>query len=80
MTDFINPSEHSKNSISELVTELTGGLGVDYCFECTGVGALVNETVESIKPEIDNMDELLTHEVQLEDISSVFEVLKKPDC
>ncbi|KAF5947514.1 hypothetical protein HYC85_013471 [Camellia sinensis] len=29
--------------------------------------------------EIDNMDELLTHEVQLEDISSVFEVLKKPD-
>ncbi|KAL7183354.1 hypothetical protein ACSBR2_025707 [Camellia fascicularis] len=133
MTDFINPSEHSKKSISELVTELTGGLGVDYCFECTGVGALVNETVESIKPglgiaillgagthksveinfmpllsgralkysvfggikvqsdlpvivdkcinkEIDNMDELLTHEVQLEDISSVFEVLKKPDC
>ncbi|THG08085.1 hypothetical protein TEA_015325 [Camellia sinensis var. sinensis] len=32
-----------------------------------------------INKEIDNMDELLTHEVQLEDISSVFEVLKKPD-
>ncbi|KAF5947513.1 hypothetical protein HYC85_013470 [Camellia sinensis] len=46
MTDFINPSEHSKKSISEL----TGGLGVDYCFECTGVGALVNETIKSIKP------------------------------
>ncbi|CAL5408094.1 unnamed protein product [Camellia sinensis] len=32
-----------------------------------------------INKEIDNMDELLTHEVQLEDISSIFEVLKKPD-
>ena len=36
MTDFINPNDNNK-SISQLIKELTGGLGMDYCFECIGV-------------------------------------------
>jgi S-(hydroxymethyl)glutathione dehydrogenase/alcohol dehydrogenase len=48
MTDFINPNEYDK-SISELVKELTGGLGVDYCFECTGVPPLLNEALQATK-------------------------------
>lgn len=48
MTDFINPRDSDK-SISELVMEVTGGLGVDYSFECTGVAALVNQSIESTK-------------------------------
>ncbi|KAH7840865.1 hypothetical protein Vadar_022642 [Vaccinium darrowii] len=132
MTDFINPRDSDK-SISELVMEVTGGLGVDYSFECTGVAALVNQSIESTKigvgmaillgagtqktveinffpllggrglkysvfggikvqsdlpfivdkcinKEIKKIDELLTHEVELEDINRAFELLKKPDC
>lgn len=48
MTDFINPQDSGK-SISELVKEATGGLGVDYCFECTGVSSLLSEAIESTK-------------------------------
>lgn len=48
MTDFINPKDSGK-SISELVKEATGGLGVDYCFECTGVSSLLSEAIESTK-------------------------------
>ncbi|MCI03313.1 alcohol dehydrogenase-like 2-like, partial [Trifolium medium] len=36
LTNFINPSDSNK-SASELVKELSGGMGVDYSFECTGV-------------------------------------------
>lgn len=132
MTDFINPRDSDK-SISELVMGVTGGLGVDYSFECTGVAALVNQCIESTKigvgmsiligagtqktveinffpllggralkysvfggikvqsdlpflvdkcinKEIEKIDELLTHEVQLEDVNKAFELLKKPDC
>lgn len=49
MTDFINPERHGHKSISELVKELTGGMGVDYCFECTGVAPLVNEALQATK-------------------------------
>ncbi|KAK9272822.1 hypothetical protein L1049_003200 [Liquidambar formosana] len=48
MTDFINP-EGCNESISEVVKKMTGGMGVDYCFECTGVAPLVNEAVEATK-------------------------------
>ncbi|CAA2985817.1 alcohol dehydrogenase-like 1 isoform X2 [Olea europaea subsp. europaea] len=44
--DFINPTNSDK-SISDLVKEMTGGLGVDYCFECTWVAQLVNEALEA---------------------------------
>lgn len=44
MTDFINPAK-DKKSISEIITEMTGGVGVDYCFECTGVEPLLNQAL-----------------------------------
>ena len=48
MTDFINPNEYDK-FISELIKEITGGTGVDYCFECTGVASLVNQALLATK-------------------------------
>lgn len=48
MTHFVNPKQSDK-SLPELIRELTGGMGVDYCFECTGVITLVNQAVESTK-------------------------------
>ncbi|CAI9087057.1 OLC1v1021024C1 [Oldenlandia corymbosa var. corymbosa] len=135
MTHFINPSQGpaAHKSISDLVKELTQGLGVDHSFECTGVPDLVNEALEATKvgkgkmimlgagthntiainfisllgcrtfkysvfggvkvqsdlpvvihkcinKEIQNLDHLLTHEVQLEDIIKAFALLKEPDC
>ncbi|KAG8381687.1 hypothetical protein BUALT_Bualt06G0147400 [Buddleja alternifolia] len=134
MTDFINPKDSDgSNSISELVKQLTGGSGVDYSFECTGVSHLVNQALETTKvgigkmimlgaateksveidfvtllscrtfkyavfggvkvqsdlplvikkcinKEIENLDVLLTHQVQLEDLSRAFQLLKEPQC
>lgn len=48
MTDFLNPKVSGK-SASELIKEATGGLGVDYCFECTGVPSLLNEAIDASK-------------------------------
>ncbi|CAK7345737.1 unnamed protein product [Dovyalis caffra] len=50
MTDFINPDGNSQKPISELIKDLTGGMGVDYCFECTGVAPFVNEALLATKP------------------------------
>ncbi|PWA91359.1 alcohol dehydrogenase 1 [Artemisia annua] len=132
MTDFINPKDHPDKSVSELVKELTHGLGVDHCFECTGVPSLLNEALEASKIGIGTvvpigaggeasvainslilfsgrtlkftafggvrtqsdlpviidkclnkeiqLDELLTHEIHLDNIQEAFEILKKPDC
>ncbi|CAK7345734.1 unnamed protein product [Dovyalis caffra] len=49
MTDFINPEGNSQKPISELIKDLTGGMGVDYCFECTGVAPLINEALLATK-------------------------------
>ena len=49
MTHYINPKAIGDKSISEMVKELTNGLGVDYSFECTRVSHLVNEALESTK-------------------------------
>ena len=48
MTDFINPNDNNKY-ISQLIKQLTGGLGVDYCFECIGVPPLINEAFQATK-------------------------------
>ncbi|XP_034902152.1 8-hydroxygeraniol oxidoreductase-like isoform X1 [Populus alba] len=132
MTDFINADEYFNRPISELIKDMTGGLGVDYCFECTGVGPLINEALLATKPgkgetfivgagthqtvSIDflplicggtlkgsifgglqikshlpilldkcknkefNLDELLTHQVMLEDINKAFQLLQQEDC
>ncbi|XP_077234303.1 8-hydroxygeraniol oxidoreductase-like isoform X1 [Tasmannia lanceolata] len=48
MTDFINPREYDK-PVSEVIKEMTGGHGVDYSFECTGVPAVLNDAIDSTK-------------------------------
>lgn len=48
MTDFINTSSSDK-SASELVKELSGEIGVDYSFECTGVVPLVSQALQATK-------------------------------
>lgn len=48
VTDFVNP-KNSDKSMSELIQEATGGIGVDSCVECTGVPSLVNEAIKSTK-------------------------------
>ncbi|KAH6835850.1 hypothetical protein C2S53_012532 [Perilla frutescens var. hirtella] len=48
VTDFINP-KHFDKPVSELIHEATGGLGVDYCIECTGTPALLNEAIASTR-------------------------------
>ncbi|KAK9058352.1 hypothetical protein SSX86_023193 [Deinandra increscens subsp. villosa] len=49
MTDFINPINHPNKPVSDLVKDMTNGLGVDYSFECTGVEPLLNEALEASK-------------------------------
>ncbi|KAI9079081.1 hypothetical protein K1719_038920 [Acacia pycnantha] len=48
MTDFINPGASDK-SASELIQELSGGMGVDYSFECTGVVPLLSQALQATK-------------------------------
>ncbi|XP_031102772.1 8-hydroxygeraniol oxidoreductase-like [Ipomoea triloba] len=134
MTDFINP-KNSEKTVSELVKDVTEGLGADYGFECTGVASLLNEAIDATKvgsgtvvaigagaggekswdisiasvllcgrtfkgsifggvrvksdfPSIVDkcirkevqLEELLTHEISLEETPSAFELLKQPDC
>ncbi|XP_015068376.1 alcohol dehydrogenase-like 1 isoform X1 [Solanum pennellii] len=131
MTDFINPKE-SKTSVSEMIKDVTEGLGVDYVFECTGIPSMLNEAIEASKLGIGTivvigaghgltrelnlvsllcgrtlkgsiyggirlhsdlpvllhrcsnkeiqLDELITHQVSLTEISQSFELLKDPHC
>ncbi|GKE58047.1 alcohol dehydrogenase-like 1 protein, partial [Tanacetum coccineum] len=58
MTHFINPKDHPNQSVSDMVTGITDGLGVDYCFECTRITSLLKEIIEASKIEIE-LDELL---------------------
>ncbi|XP_039121183.1 8-hydroxygeraniol oxidoreductase-like isoform X1 [Dioscorea cayenensis subsp. rotundata] len=47
MTDFINPNELDGRSISDAIKDMTGGLGVNYSFDCTGVPSVFNEAIEA---------------------------------
>ncbi|KAG5224299.1 alcohol dehydrogenase [Salix suchowensis] len=49
MTDFINPDEYPDKSISQVIKDLTGGMGVDYCFECVGAEYLINQAIQAAK-------------------------------
>ncbi|PKI76986.1 hypothetical protein CRG98_002489 [Punica granatum] len=131
MTHFINPDHSPDRSISDLIKDLTDGLGVDYCIECTGVAPLITEALDStkvgkgkvimvgaghtsfsvnsvsllagrtlkgtifggIKPRfhlpllLDRckskeipLDKLLTHEIQLGDITKAIEMVHSQDC
>uniref|UniRef100_A0A1D1Z1B1 Alcohol dehydrogenase-like 2 n=1 Tax=Anthurium amnicola TaxID=1678845 RepID=A0A1D1Z1B1_9ARAE len=50
MTDFINPKELDGKTTPAAIKEMTGGLGVDYSFECSGVAPLINEAFEATTP------------------------------
>lgn len=49
MTDFVNPSDYSNKPVSQVINDLTGGQGVDYSFECTGVASLITEALQATK-------------------------------
>ncbi|KAK4256037.1 hypothetical protein QN277_008953 [Acacia crassicarpa] len=49
MTHFINPKDHFHKPSSQLVKDLTSGVGVDHSFECTGVASLLTQALESTK-------------------------------
>ncbi|KAG9454498.1 hypothetical protein H6P81_007402 [Aristolochia fimbriata] len=131
MTDFVNADKGNK-PVPEQIKEMTGGLGVDYSFDCTGAPAVLNQALDSAKPgkgvtiligsgtelnlsvsllqlltgkmlkgtlfggikprsdlhvivskcldkELD-VESLITHRIELGDISRAFELLKDPRC
>ncbi|KAH7859786.1 hypothetical protein Vadar_005449 [Vaccinium darrowii] len=49
MTGFITPDE-SNEPVSDLLKEIIGGMEGNYCIECTGAVALVQEALEASKP------------------------------
>lgn len=51
MTHFVNPKASNK-SLSERIKEMTGGLGVDFSFECTGIPELLNQAFQSTREGI----------------------------
>ncbi|KAH7653994.1 Alcohol dehydrogenase protein [Dioscorea alata] len=46
LTDFVNPNEIGERSVSQVISEMTGG-GADYCFECIGLASLMQSAYES---------------------------------
>ncbi|KAL0392367.1 UNVERIFIED_CONTAM: Alcohol dehydrogenase-like 2 [Sesamum radiatum] len=56
------------------LAEMTDG-GVDYCFECIGLASLMQDAINSSKPEL-HLDEFISHEIELKDINSAFEMLQ----
>ncbi|KAJ8561314.1 hypothetical protein K7X08_027504 [Anisodus acutangulus] len=42
VTDFVNSNSYEDKPISQVINETTNG-GADYCFECVGLGTLVQE-------------------------------------
>ncbi|KAL6648667.1 hypothetical protein ACP70R_012891 [Stipagrostis hirtigluma subsp. patula] len=49
VTDFVNPAKFDKSSVSEVISEMSGG-GVDYSFECIGVSSVMTDAFRSTKP------------------------------
>ncbi|KAM0949028.1 putative alcohol dehydrogenase [Dioscorea sansibarensis] len=47
LTDFINSNEIGGRPVHEVIKELTGGSGADYCFECIGLASLMSEAFKS---------------------------------
>ncbi|CAN6290398.1 unnamed protein product [Urochloa humidicola] len=46
VTHFINPKEIGEKPVSQAIIEMTDG-GADYCFECIGLAALMNDAFQS---------------------------------
>ncbi|KQK15216.2 alcohol dehydrogenase-like 7 [Brachypodium distachyon] len=47
ITEFINPNDIGGKTVSEVIKEMTGGGGADYCFECIGSTAVTAEAFRS---------------------------------
>ncbi|KXG36719.1 hypothetical protein SORBI_3002G379200 [Sorghum bicolor] len=48
ITDFVNPNDIAeKTAVSEVIKEMTGGEGADYCFECIGSVSVMAEAFKS---------------------------------
>ncbi|CDP01100.1 unnamed protein product [Coffea canephora] len=45
VTDFVNPTSCGKDSVSQVIREMTDG-GADYCFECVGSTSLIREAFD----------------------------------
>ena len=51
LTDFVNPKDHEKPTEAVLL-EMTGGLGLDYTFECCGIpSCMVNSYITFLNPK-----------------------------
>uniref|UniRef100_A0A0A9HMN8 Enoyl reductase (ER) domain-containing protein n=1 Tax=Arundo donax TaxID=35708 RepID=A0A0A9HMN8_ARUDO len=47
ITDFVNPNDTGEKTVSEVIKEITGGSGADYCFDCVGSAAVMAEAFKS---------------------------------
>ncbi|OEL33314.1 Alcohol dehydrogenase-like 7 [Dichanthelium oligosanthes] len=47
ITDFVNPNDIGEQTVSEVIQEMTGGAGADYCFECIGSVSVMAEAFKS---------------------------------
>ncbi|CAN6206119.1 unnamed protein product [Urochloa humidicola] len=47
ITDFVNPNDIGERTASEVIKEMTGGDGADYCFECIGSVSVMAEAFKS---------------------------------
>ncbi|PVH65273.1 hypothetical protein PAHAL_2G451000 [Panicum hallii] len=47
ITDFVNPNGIGEQTVSEVIKEMTGGAGADYCFECIGSVSVMAEAFRS---------------------------------
>ncbi|CAD6217050.1 unnamed protein product [Miscanthus lutarioriparius] len=47
ITDFVNPNDVAEKTVSEVIREMTGGEGADYCFECIGSVSVMAEAFQS---------------------------------
>ncbi|CAN6199853.1 unnamed protein product [Urochloa humidicola] len=47
VTDFVSPNDIGDQTVSEVVKEMTGGAGADYCFECVGSVSAMAEAFKS---------------------------------
>ncbi len=49
-TDTLNPKEHKGKEVSELIFDMTDGVGADYCIECVGTPHAMRQAFLSTKP------------------------------
>ncbi|KAG2638429.1 hypothetical protein PVAP13_2NG594300 [Panicum virgatum] len=47
VTEFVNPNDIGEQTVSEVIKEMTGGAGADYCFECIGSVSVMAEAFKS---------------------------------